>query len=106
VSTGQNAALLLWLRYCEQHPSKWAAGQVEIPLGQVGMTLDEVQRMFGRPTLAEVREAVLLILAATGSCQICGADDWDASYDPWSHVTSWTCKGCKFITAANPAPGL
>lgn len=55
------AALRAWLAYCERHPDKWAVkgeGALEIPLAPLGMTFDEVDALFDRPTLAEVRQAV------------------------------------------------
>lgn len=60
---GHADALMKWLYWCEAHPSRWASGSYEIPLAQVGMTFDEVDELFGRPTLAGVRAAVE---AATG----------------------------------------
>ena len=64
------AALRAWLAYCERHPEKWAAtgpGAVEIPLAQVGMTFDEVEALFDRPTLTEVRQAVEEFCAEAGA---------------------------------------
>ncbi len=50
--------LQAWLRWCEAHPDAWAHGEVAIPPAEVGMTAVEVEALFGRPTLAEVRRAV------------------------------------------------
>jgi hypothetical protein len=50
--------LQAWLRYCEAHPALWELGEIEMPLAQVGLTASEVEALFGRPTLAEVRQAV------------------------------------------------
>lgn len=62
MSADQRALLTRWLRYCEAHPDLWAlpgsAGGIEIPLTPLDMTFDEVQELFDKPTLAEVRQAV------------------------------------------------
>jgi hypothetical protein len=50
--------LTAWLQYCESHPEQWRTGQVEIPLGPLDMTFDEVEELFDWPSLAEVRTAV------------------------------------------------
>jgi hypothetical protein len=63
VSSEQRANLMAWLRYCEAHPVLWQRGEVRIPLAQVGLTWDEVDAMFDRPSLAEVRAAVEEFLA-------------------------------------------
>jgi len=55
--------LLSWLSWCERHPATWAAGGFEIPLEQSGCTWDELDSMFDRPTLAEVRDAVEAFIA-------------------------------------------
>jgi hypothetical protein len=51
-------ALMAWLQWCESHPAAWERGEAEIPLAQTGCTFDELESMFDRPTLAEVRQAV------------------------------------------------
>jgi len=64
-------ALMAWLRYCEAHPGSWERGEVEIPLHQAGLTLDEADELSGRPTLADVRRAIeaRCAKAATGTAR-------------------------------------
>ena len=50
--------MVAWLRYCEARPDLWERGEIELPLAQVGLTAAEVEALFGRATLTEVRRAV------------------------------------------------
>jgi hypothetical protein len=59
----KTAALTAWLEHCERHPELWKTGAVEIPLDQVGLTFDEAEALFDRPTLADVRTAVEAFIA-------------------------------------------
>ncbi len=56
-------ALKAWLRWCEANPVRWQLDRYEIPLAEVDMTFDQVQEVFDRPTLADVREAVEQVCA-------------------------------------------
>jgi len=65
--TGAHARYLLsWVAWCERNLDAWAAGHYEIPLEQSGCTWDELDSMFDRATLAEVRDAVEAFIAPAG----------------------------------------
>lgn len=58
------AAVWAWVRWLERHPGRWAAGDWEIPLAQVGLSFDEAEAIFGGASLAGVRQAAAGLIGA------------------------------------------